>query len=405
MSDCTEKTAKCTTLVSGSGGVDRLEQAASTYGAYIGLDVHKATVAVAVAHCGRGQPDYLGEIANTPKAVSKLIDRLSAKHGGEQLLFVYEAGPCGYGLHRQIVSTGHACEVVAPSLIPRKSGERVKTDRRDAVGLARLSRAGELSAVWVPGPEQEAIRDLTRAREDIKSMETRARQRLGAFLLRHGRVYDGGKSRWTLAHFRWLERVKFDSPVQQIVLQEYIDTVKEMQRRVAQLEKQMRQALADWSLRPVVEGVMALRGVSLITAMTVLAELGDISRFDSPRQLMAYLGLVPSEHSSGPNRRQGAITKTGNGHVRRVLVEASWNYRFQARKTRVIEKRAEKTSPQIQAIAWQGQKRLCGRYRHLIEAGKVKKQVTTAVARELAGFICAIACEAMGKAHASRATA
>lgn len=406
MNNCTEKTAKSRTPVSGSAEVgEHMVQATRTYGAYIGLDVHKDTIAVAVAECGRGQPDYLGEIANTPKTLGKLIERLSLKYGGEQLLFVYEAGPCGYGLYRQIVTTGHACEVVAPSLIPRKAGERVKTDRRDALSLARLSRSGELAAVWVPGPEQEAIRDLTRAREDIKAMETRARQRLGAFLLRHGRVYDGGKSRWTQAHFRWLERVKFDSPVQQIVLQEYIETVKEMQRRVAALENQMRQALADWSLRPVVEGLMALRGVSLITAMTVLAELGDITRFDSPRQLMAYLGLVPSEHSSGSSRRQGAITKTGNGHVRRVLVEAAWNYRFPARKTRAIERRAEQTSAEIQAIAWAGQKRLCGRYRHLIEAGKVKKQVTTAVARELAGFIWAIACEAMGKTHASRATA
>jgi len=405
MNNCTEKAAKSRKPLRDLAEVGKHMEQAAGYGAYVGLDVHKDTIAVAVAECGRGQPDYFGEIANTSKRVGKLIERLSAKYGGEQLLFVYEAGPCGYGLYRQLLASGHACEVVAPSLIPRKAGERVKTDRRDALGLARLSRSGELAAVWVPGQEQEAIRDLTRAREDMKTMETRARQQLGAFLLRHGRVYDGGKSRWTQAHFRWLERVKFDSPIQQMVLQEYIDTVKDAQRRVAGLEDQMRQALADWSLRPVVEGLMALRGVSLITAMTVLAELGDISRFDSPRQLMAYLGLVPSEHSSGPSRRQGAITKTGNGHVRRVLVEAAWNYRFPARKTRTIEQRAEKTSAAIQAIAWAGQKRLCGRYRRLAEAGKVNKQVTTAVARELTGFIWAIACEAMGKTHASRATA
>ncbi len=355
MNQFTEKATKRRTAVSKSAEVVAKVQAASrTYGAYVGLDVHKDTIAIAVAECGRGQPDYRGEIANTPKKVGQLIERLSAQYGGEQLLFVYEAGPCGYGLYRQIVATGHACEVVAPSLIPRKAGERIKTDRRDALGLARLARSGDLSAVWVPGPEHEAIRDLTRAREDIKAMETRARQRLGAFLLRHGWVYRGGKSRWTQAHFRWLEQVKFDSPVQQIVLQEYIETVKEMQRRVAGLEGQMRQALTGWSLRPVVEGLMALRGVSLITAMTTLAELGDISRFDSPRQLMAYLGLVPSEHSSGGSRRQGAITKTGNGHVRRVLVEAAWNYRFPARKTRTIERRAEQTSEQVQAIAWAG---------------------------------------------------
>lgn len=383
----------------------KLEAAGSLYGAYIGLDVHKESIAVAVAECGRGESIYLGEIANNPKAVAKLIERLSATYGGEQLLFVYEAGACGYVLYRQVVSSGHACEVVAPSLIPRKAGERVKTDRRDALSLARLSRSGDLTAVWVPGPEQEAIRDLTRAREDMKAIDTKARQRLGAFLLRHGQVYTQGKSRWTQQHFRWLETVKFDSPIQQIVLQEYIEAVKDAQRRVAGLEEQMRLALTGWSLQPVVEGLMALRGVSLITAMTVLAELGDISRFDSPRQLMAYLGLVPSEHSSGGSRRQGGITKAGNGHVRRVLVEAAWNYRFPARKTRDIEKRAEITSPQVQAMAWQAQKRLCGRYRQLIESGKIKQQVTTAVGRELAGFIWAIACEVMGKVHGSRATA
>jgi transposase len=387
-------------------GVKRCqEQGPNLYGAYIGLDVHKETIAVAVAECGRGEAQYLGEIANKAKAVEKLLARLSAKYGGERLLFVYEAGPCGYGLYRQILASGHECEVVAPSLIPRKAGERVKTDRRDALNLARLSRSGELTAVWVPGEEQEAIRDLTRAREDMKGIETKARQRLGAFLLRHGRIYDSGKSRWTQMHFRWLETVKFDSPIQQIVLQEYIEAVKAAQRRVVGLEEQMRQALTGWSLRAAVEALMALRGVSLITAMTVLAELGDISRFDSPRQLMAYLGLVPSEHSSGGTRRQGAITKSGNGHVRRVLVEAAWSYRFPARKTRAIEQRAQKTSPQVQAIAWQGQKRLCGRYRHLFEAGKVKQQVTTAVARELAGFLWAIVCEVRGKAHDSRASA
>jgi len=367
---------------------------------YVGLDVHKATIAVAVARPGRGEPEYHGTIVNSDAAVRKLLKQLSRP--GESLSFCYEAGPCGYGLYRDLTALGHGCAVVAPSLIPRKAGERLKTDRRDALMLARLHRAGELTAVWVPDQEQEAIRDLTRAREDMKSLELKSRQRLGAYLLRHGRVY-GGKSRWTQAHFRWLESVKFDSPVQQIVLQEYIDTVKSMQKRVADLEAQMHEMLAGWSLSSVAQALMALRGVSLITAMTVLAELGDLTRFDSPRELMAYLGLVPSEHSSGGSRRQGSITRTGNGHVRRVLVEAGRNYRFPARKTRAIEKRAEKTSEVVQAIAWQAQKRLCGRYRALIEAGKIKQQVTTAVARELAGFIWAIACEVAGKAHGSRA--
>lgn len=382
---------------------ERLSAASDVHAAYIGLDVHKATIAVSIAEAGRLEPEFRGEIPNAPKAIDTLVRQLSQRFAGQPLLFSYEAGPCGYGVYHQIQATGHDCEVVAPSLIPRRAGDRVKTDRRDAQMLARLSRSGELTSVWVPTPEQEAIRDLTRAREDMKAIELKARQRLSAFLLRHGKVY-GGKSKWVPVHFRWLETVRFDIPVQQIVLEEYVDAVKEAQRRVAGLEQQMAAALPSWSLAPVVEALMAMRGIGLITAMTVLAELGDISRFDSPRQLMAYLGLVPSEHSSGGSRRQGGITKTGNGHVRRVLVEAAWSYRFPARKTRIIQQRAERTSPTVQAIAWEAQKRLCGRYRRLMATGKVKQQVTTAVARELAGFLWALACEAMAKPHGSRAT-
>lgn len=369
---------------------------------YIGLDVHKATIAVAVARGHQGEVTYQGEIQNTPENVRKLIKRLSPH--GEVLNLCYEAGPCGYGLYRDVTAMGHHCDVVAPSMIPRKAGDRLKTDRRDAMMLARLQRAGELTAVWVPDQEQEAIRDLTRAREDMKSAELKARQRLNHFLLRHGQVYPG-KSRWTKAYFRWLEQVKFNYPVQQIVFQEYVEAVKEAQRRVTGLEGQMRLALKNWSLGPVAESLMALRGVSLIVAMTTLAELGDITRFDSPQELMGYLGLVPSEQSSGPRRRQGGITRTGNGHVRRVLVEAAWSHRFPARKTRCIEKRAEKTSKEVQAIAWEAQKRLCGRYRSLMESGKEKNVAVTAVARELVGFVWAIACECSGKPHGSKAMA
>lgn len=361
------------------------------YSVYVGLDGHKDTIAVAVAAAGRDEPHYHGEIANTPTAIKRLLHKLSPN--GEVLGVCYEAGPCGYGIYRQITQMGHDCVVVAPGLIPRKATDRIKTDRRDALSLARLHRAGELTPVWVPDQDQEAIRDLTRAREDLKAIERRARQQLGAFLLRHGQVYSGGKKKWTQAHCRWLERLKMPTPAQQIVLTEYFDVVKDAQRRVAGLTEHMRQALETWSMRPVVEALMALRGISLVTAMTTLAELGDITRFDSPSQLMAYLGLVPSEHSSGGTRNQGAITKTGNSHARRVLVEAAWAYRFPARKSAIIQRRAEQTPPEVQAIAWKAQKRLCGRYRHLIEAGKNKNQTTTAVARELAGFIWAIACE------------
>ena len=363
--------------------------------AYIGLDVHKDSIAVAIAWPGREEPEYRGEILNTPKAIEKMIRRLSPD--GELLAFCYEAGPCGYVVYRQISGTGHVCEVVAPSLIPKKAGDRVKTDRRDAKLLARLYRAGELTTVWIPGPEQEAIRDLTRAREDMKDLEKKAKQRLGAFLLRHGYVYTAGKSKWTQRYFCWLEGIKFDNPIQQIVLQEYIDTVKQAMERVSSLVQQMEQALEGWSLTPVVEALMSLRGISLVTAMTVMAELGDISRFDSAPQLMAFLGLVPSEHSSGPSTRRGGITKTGNGHARRSLVESSWAYRFPARKTAALQRRAEKTPDAVQAIAWKAQKRLCGRYRTLCDAGKVKQEVCIAIARELTGFIWAIACEVMDK--------
>jgi transposase len=362
---------------------------------YVGLDTHKETVAVAVADAIGGKARYYGEIANTPEAIRKLVKALCPD--GEVISFCYEAGPCGYEIYRQISRLGHHCSVVAPSLIPTKPGERVKTDRRDSEKLSQLDRAGELTAVWVPDQEQEAMRDLTRAREDMKGLERITKQRLNAFLLRYGRMYESGKSRWTQAHFRWLEGLKFDVTVQQIVFQEYVDAVKQAEARVAGLEKEMEKALEHWVLAPVVEAMMALRGIKLITAMTVMAELGDITRFDSPRQLMSFLGLVPSEASSGQTRRQGGITKTGNSHVRRVLVESGWCYRFPARKTAHLQRRAEKCSDEVQAIAWKAQKRLCGRYTHLIGRGKLKVQVCTAVARELVGFIWAIACEVMNK--------
>jgi len=362
---------------------------------YVGLDTHKESIAVAVADARGGKPRYYGEIANTPDEVRKLVKKLCPD--GELLAFCYEAGPCGYEIYRQLSQLGHHCSVVAPSLIPSKPGDRVKTDRRDSEKLCRLDRAGELTPVWVPDKEQEAMRDLTRAREDMKGLERTTKQRLNAFLLRYGRGYEKGKSRWTLAHFRWLEGLKFDVAVQQIVFQEYVDAVKQGEARVAGLENEMEKALENWTLAPVVKALMALRGVKLITAMTIMAELGDITRFDSPRQLMSFLGLVPSEVSSGATRRQGGITKTGNGHVRRVLIESAWSYRFPARKTAHLQRQAEKCSSEVQAIAWKAQKRLCGRYAHLLTRGKLKVQVCTAVARELVGFIWAIACEVMNK--------
>jgi transposase len=354
---------------------------------FVGLDVHKETIAVSVAEADGGEVRYQGEIPNTTDAVVRLVRRLRKE--GVRLSFCYEAGPCGYGLHRQLLDLGQDCQVVAPSLIPRKPGDRVKTDRRDSLNLARLHRAGELTAVWVPDGAQEALRDLTRAREDMKHVQRQAKQRLLGFLLRHGKRFEG-KDNWTQAHFRWFETVKFEQPVQQIVFQEYVDSVEAMTRRVAAFDEQLESAAGESVFWPVIEGLMALRGVKLITATTIVAEIGDLRRFATAPQLMAYLGVVPSEHSSGETKVRGPITKTGNGHVRRMLVEAAWQYRYPARKTAVLQRRAERASEQVQEIAWKAQKRLCARYRLLEARGKLKVQVCIAVARELAGFIWAI---------------
>jgi transposase len=354
---------------------------------YVGMDVHKRTIAVSVADAQGGEVRYLGEIANSAEAIQKLVKQL--RKGDAQLSFCYEAGPCGYGLYRQLSDLGWACQVVAPSLIPKKAGDRVKTDRRDSMMLARLHRAGELTPVWVPDDAQEALRDLTRAREDMKHLQRQSKQRLSAFLLRHGQSYSG-KSNWTQAHYRWLEGLKFKQPVQQIVFQEYVDTLKLLSTRVAALDQQLESAAAESVFWPVIEALMAMRGVNLLTASTIVAEIGDLQRFTGAPQLMAYLGLVPSEHSSGGSTSRGGITKTGNGHVRRVLVEAAWTYRHPARKTASLQRRAERTPEAVQEIAWKAQKRLCARYRSLEGRGKLKVQACTAVARELAGFIWAI---------------
>ena len=354
---------------------------------FVGMDVHKASIAVSVAEANGGEIRYLGEIANTSEAITKLVRQL--RKGDAQLSFCYEAGPCGYGIHRQLTELGWDCQVVAPSLIPKKAGDRVKTDRRDSMMLARLLRAGELTPVWVPDDAQEGLRDLTRAREDLKHLQRQAKQRLLAFLLRYSKSY-GGKSNWTQAHFRWLETVSFGQPVQQIVFQEYIDTVKMLTKRVDALDEQLEISATESVFYPVIESLMALRGISLLTATTIVAEIGDLKRFASAPQLMAYLGLVPSEHSSGQSKSRGGITKTGNSHVRRVLVESAWTYRHPARKTAHLQRRAERTSEEVQDIAWKAQKRLCMRYKALEGRGKLKVQACTAVARELVGFIWAV---------------
>lgn len=355
---------------------------------FVGLDVHKETIAVSLADASGGEARYVGEILNTPAAIAKLMTKLS--NGGATLSVCYEAGCCGYVIHRQLTKLGHFCQVVAPSLIPRKAGDRVKTDRRDSLMLARLLRAGELTGIWIPDGAQEALRDLTRAREDMKRLEKQSKQQLLGFLLRHGVSGFTGKSNWTQAHFKWFETVKFDQPAQQIVFQEYIDTIVASIKRVHGIDEHIERTAQASAVWPIIEALMALRGISLLAAATIMAEIGDLHRFATAPQLMAYLGLVPSESSSGPSKQRGGITKTGNGHVRRILVESAWTYRHPARKTATLQRRAEKASQEVQDIAWKAQKRLCARYWALDARGKLKVQTCTAIARELAGFIWAV---------------
>src|SRR6201993_1896817 len=305
---------------------------------YVGLDVHKDTIAVALAKAGlRGEVREYGKIPNTPAALKALTVKLAPAR--RELRFCYEAGPCGYGIQRQLVGMGHDCAVVAPSLIPRKPGERIKTDRRDAINLAKQHRAGELTPVWVPDQAHEAIRDLVRARQAAVRTLRQARQQLSGFLLRHGRHYY--RPAWTLLHRRWLASLKFDQPVHHIVLEDCIAAVEAATARRDRLQAHIEAALPDWSLAPVVRALQTLRGMALVVAATLVAELGDITRFANPRQLMSYLGLVPSEHSTGRTRRQGGITKAGNGAARGRLVEAAWSYRCPARISRELLSRQE----------------------------------------------------------------
>jgi len=358
------------------------------YNKFVGMDVHKETIAVSVAEAFGGEIRFLGVFPNTSGAVGKLIRQL--RKGEAKVSCCYEAGPCGYGLHRQLVNMGVANQVVAPSLIPKKPGERVKTDRRDSLSLARLLRAGELTSVWVPDATEEALRDLTRAREDLKRLELQAKQRLSAFLLRHGKTYDGSKQRWTRMHLRWLEKVKFDLQVHQIIFQEYLDTILMLSRRAEALDKQIESVGPASALGPLIGALMALRGIDRLAATSLMAEIGDLRRFPTAPQLMAYLGLVPSEYSSGPSQNRGGITKTGNGHARRVLVEAAWSYRHPARKTAHMQRKAKGTTEAAQEIAWKAQTRLCARYRLLESRGKLNVKIATAIARELVGFIWAM---------------
>lgn len=355
---------------------------------YVGLDESKDTIEVAVAEGGsRGEVREHGSIPNTPMALRKLVRKLGRPR---DLYFAYEAGPTGYGTYRELRALGSNCVVVAPSRTPRRSGDRIKNDRRDAVNLARLHRAGELTPVWVPDEATEAMRDLTRAREDAKYAQTRARQRLNAFLLRHARHYPG-RSRWTAAHLSWIRRQGFEQAGQQVCLDEYLEAVQEAGRRVERLESQIRELLPLWDKAPVVKALMAHRGVSLVVAATTVAELGDLPRFSRARDLMGFVGLVPSLNATGLKHRTGAITKTGNAHVRRCLVEAAWAYRHPPRRSVELQRRLEGQPDEVQQIAWKAQLRLCGRYRRMRARGKQHNKVVVAIARELIGFLWATA--------------
>ncbi|MBB5503749.1 IS110 family transposase [Paraburkholderia sp. MM5384-R2] len=350
---------------------------------YVGLDVHKDSITVAYA-IGSGEVELLGKIGTTQADVERLCKRLQSK--ARCVSIVYEAGPCGYGLYRQLVQKEFQCMVCAPSLIPRKPGEHIKTDRRDAIKLVRSLRAGDLSAVYVPSIDDEAFRDLARAWVIAKDDLKRARQRVKAFLLSHGVRYTGSAD-WGPAHRRWLSAYSFDSAWQQFAFEELRRAIEDRLAQCDRLESALREAVVNWRFYPAVLGLQAMRGVQFTTAVGMLAELGDLSRFVHPRQLMAWLGVTPSEHSSGGKRRQGSITKSGNSYARKLLVEAAWSYRHPARVSPDIQRRHEGLPKPIVDRAWDAQVRLCRRYRKLVARGKQKNIAVVAVARELSGFI------------------
>jgi transposase len=355
--------------------------------AFVGIDVAKLRNAIAIADAGReGEVRFFGEVDASATSMRRVIQRIAAKF--DRVYFCYEAGPTGYGLYRLIRELGHECTVVAPSLIPKKPGDRVKTNRRDALSLARLLRAGELTAVWVPDEGHEAMRDLVRTRAAAVETLRVHRQHVSAFMLKHGRIFPRKKG-WTMRYLRWLQEQQFDHPAHQIALQEMVEAVRISKERVERLERVIEEFVPTWSLAPIVRALQTLRGVDLIVAVTFATEVGDVQRFESPRQLMGYLGLV-----HWGDGQTGGITKAGNGRVRHMLTESAWTYRHPPKVGKAKLYRLEQAPPKVREIAWKAQTRLTGRYRMLSGRGKRTTVVCTAIARELTGFMWAVAREA-----------
>ena len=357
---------------------------------FIGLDTHKDFHEVAYCEDGRGvDAVHYGRIPSSKQSIKKLVRQFESKYPSATLHFVYEAGPCGYWIYRLLTSLGHVCYVVSPSLIPKKPGERIKTDRRDALKLVKLLKSEDLTPIYVPEPDDEAVRDLSRARETAMKDLKDAKYQLKALLLRNN-IHYAGTDNWSKKHLRWLTELVLPHPAQQIVLQEYLQTIEQRIARLDRLDNELIHHVRQWRYYPVVKAIQAMRGIRLVIAVGVVAELGDIKRFDHPSKLMSYLGLVPSEHSSGGKRRLGAITKCGNRRARRLLIEGAHSYRFPANVSTELQLRQEGLPKDIVDIAWKAQLRLCKRYQRMNKKGRHSNLIVTAIAREMAAYIWAI---------------